>query len=76
MYHSVHSRILCLRDNAIIYPAHDYKGLTATSVVEERTCNPRLTKTLPEFCEIMTNLQLPYPKKLDVSLPANLKCGL
>ena len=76
MYHSVHSRILCLRDNAIIYPAHDYKGLTSTSVVEERTCNPRLTKTLPEFCEIMTNLQLPYPKKLDVSLPANLKCGL
>ena len=52
------------------------QGLSSSSVAEELAMNPRLTKTLPEFVEIMNNLQLPYPKKIDASLPANLKCGL
>ena len=76
LYHSVHSRILNLRDEAILYPGHDYKGLMSASVYEERTSNPRLTKPLAEFIELMANLQLPYPKKIVESVPANLKCGL
>jgi len=47
-----------------------------TTVGEQKRRNPRLTKPKAEFCEIMKNLGLPYPKKLDVSLPANLNCGV
>ena len=76
LYHSVHSRILNMRDEATLYPGHDYKGLMSASVYEERTSNPRLTKSLPEFVEIMANLNLPHPKKIVESVPANLKDGL
>ena len=62
--------------NPRIYPAHDYKGLTVSSVAEEKAFNPRLTKTREEFVEIMQSLGLPYPKKIDASLPANRVCGL
>ena len=76
LYQSVWSRILSLPDNTVLYPAHDYKGQTATTVGEEKMFNPRLTKTKEEFITIMTNLNLAYPKKIDVSLPANMVCGL
>ena len=59
-----------------MYPAHDYKGITKTSVAEEKRLNPRLTKSKPEFIDLMNNLGLAYPKKIDVSLPANKVCGL
>lgn len=76
LYDSVHGQILSLPDDYTLYPAHDYKGLTATTVEEEKKFNPRLTKSKEEFIDIMNNLGLPYPKKIDVSLPANLVCGL
>lgn len=47
-----------------LYPAHDYKGLPYTTVDEEKRLNPRLTKPLNEFVEIMENLNLPYPKMI------------
>ena len=59
-----------------LYPAHDYKGRTQSTVGEEKAHNPRLSKPLEEFVEIMANLNLPYPKKIDASLPANLQCGI
>ncbi|KAK3880218.1 hypothetical protein Pcinc_015287 [Petrolisthes cinctipes] len=76
LYHSVHSQILSLPSEFILYPAHDYKGQTATTVAEEKQFNPRLTKNKEEFNDIMNNLGLAYPKKIDVSLPANKVCGL
>ncbi|XP_022118491.1 persulfide dioxygenase ETHE1, mitochondrial isoform X2 [Pieris rapae] len=76
LYKSVHSRIFTLPDHFILYPAHDYKGLTSTTVGEEKKYNPRLTKPLEEFVKIMENLNLPYPKKIDESLPANKVCGV
>ncbi|XP_050677522.1 persulfide dioxygenase ETHE1, mitochondrial isoform X2 [Leptidea sinapis] len=76
LYHSVHSRIFTLPDHFKVYPAHDYKGQTASSVGEEKKYNPRLTKSLEEFVQIMDNLNLPYPKKIDESIPANKVCGL
>ena len=69
-------KILSLPDNFALYPAHDYKGITKTSVAEEKKLNPRLTKSKPEFIDLMNNLGLAYPKKIDVSLPANKVCGL
>lgn len=78
LYRSVREKIFSLPDTCLLYPAHDYKGRTVTSVAEEKQHNPRLgvRKTEPEFVAIMANLKLAYPKKIDVALPANLQCGL
>jgi sulfur dioxygenase len=72
----VHSQLFTLPGDTLVYPAHDYKGRTASSIVEEKSFNPRLTKVREDFITFMNNLGLPYPKKIDVSLPANLKGGL
>jgi len=76
LYDSVWNQILSLPENFKLFPAHDYKGQTVTSVAEEKSLNPRLTKTRQQFIEIMDNLNLSYPAKIDVSLPANKVCGL
>ncbi|CAI0449168.1 unnamed protein product [Linum tenue] len=76
LYHSVHSQIFTLPKDTYIYPAHDYKGFTVSTVGEEIQCNPRLTKDKETFKSIMENLNLPYPKMIDVAVPANLVCGL
>ncbi|CAG4951060.1 unnamed protein product [Parnassius apollo] len=65
LYESVHSKIFTLPDHYTLYPAHDYKGQTATTVGEEKKYNPRLTKTLKEFVHIMDTLNLPYPKMIE-----------
>lgn len=75
LYNSVHTKIFQLPDDATIYPAHDYKGFSASTVGEEKRLNPRLSKPLEEFEAIMAGLNLPYPKKMDVSVPRNFKCG-
>jgi sulfur dioxygenase len=77
MYRSVHLQLFTLPDSCLIYPAHDYRGLTSTSVGEEKRFNPRLGGALSEndFVGYMKNLNLPHPKKLDIAVPANLKCG-
>ena len=72
----VHEKIFTLPDTTEIFPAHDYKGLSKSSVFEERTLNPRLTLSKDDYIKLMGNLNLPYPKKIDASLPANLKCGV
>ena len=64
LYKSVHSVIFNLQDNFRIYPGHDYNGRTVTTVAEEKKLNPRLTKSLEDFVEIMKNLNLPYPKMI------------
>ena len=78
LYRSVHEQILSLPMGFTVYPAHDYKGRTATSVEEELRLNPRLgqNKSEAEFVKIMNELDLPYPRKLDTALPANTRCGV
>jgi sulfur dioxygenase len=77
MYRSVREQIFSLPDECLLYPAHDYRGLTATSVAEERRFNPRLggDMALGDFAGYMKNLRLAHPKLLDVAVPANLRCG-
>lgn len=77
MFRSVHEQILALPDTCLLYPAHDYRGLTVTSVAEERRFNPRLGGYIGEqdFVGYMENLGLPHPKLMDVAVPANLVCG-
>jgi glyoxylase-like metal-dependent hydrolase (beta-lactamase superfamily II)/rhodanese-related sulfurtransferase len=77
MYRSVHAQIFSLPETCLLYPGHDYRGLTVTSVGEERRFNPRLGGELSEddFVGYMNNLGLPHPKQIDIAVPANLKCG-
>lgn len=77
LYRSVHERIFTLPDGCLLYPAHDYRGLTVTTVGEERRFNPRLGGAIgaDDFAGYMDNLGLPHPKKMDLAVPANLTCG-
>jgi glyoxylase-like metal-dependent hydrolase (beta-lactamase superfamily II)/rhodanese-related sulfurtransferase len=77
MYHSVHNQIFSLPDSCLLYPAHDYRGLTATSVAEERRFNPRLGGEIAvaDFTGYMKNMRLAHPKLIDIAVPANLRCG-
>lgn len=77
MYRSVHGQIFTLPDHCLLYPGHDYRGLTASSVAEERRFNPRLggDSNLGDFVGHMEHLGLPHPKLIDIAVPANLRCG-
>lgn len=76
LYDSVHSQIFTLPKDTLVYPAHDYKGFTVSTVGEEMLYNPRLSKDKETFKTIMQNLNLSYPKMMDVAVPANMVCGL
>ena len=77
LFRSVRERIFSLPDRCLVYPGHDYRGLTVTSVGEEKLYNPRLGEAVGEgdFVGYMTHLGLPHPKQMDAAVPANLKCG-
>jgi sulfur dioxygenase len=76
LYRSVWDKILSLPDTTRLYPGHDYKGRTVTTVAEEKVYNPRLRLDVDAFVALMEGLGLPYPKKIDEAVPANLKNGL
>jgi sulfur dioxygenase len=77
LYGNVRGKLLSLPPETKLYPGHDYKGRTVTTVDEERRLNARLKDGISEdqFVTIMANLKLPKPKMIDVAVPANLKCG-
>ncbi len=76
-YDSIFNRLLKLPEDTLVYPAHDYKGETVSTIAEERAFNPRLqVKTVDEYVELMSNLHLPDPKMMDIAVPANARVGL
>ena len=76
-YESIFNRLLKLPDETFVYPAHDYKGETVSTIGEERAFNPRLrVKSVAEYEQLMANLHLPNPKMMDVAVPANMRVGL
>ncbi|CDX35991.1 Beta-lactamase domain-containing protein [Mesorhizobium sp. SOD10] len=76
-YESIFGRLLRLPDATLVYPAHDYKGDTVSTIGEEKAFNPRLqVRSVEEYVEIMNNLKLANPKMMDVAVPANMKVGL
>jgi glyoxylase-like metal-dependent hydrolase (beta-lactamase superfamily II) len=77
LYRSIHEKIFSLPDDTLVFPGHDYQQRHVSSVAQERERNPRLGggRTLDEFVAIMTGLNLPQPKKIDVAVPANRQCG-
>ena len=76
-YDSIFGRLLKLPDETMVFPAHDYKGDTVSTIGEEKRYNPRLqVRSVDEYVELMNNLKLPNPKLMDVVLPANMHVGL
>jgi sulfur dioxygenase len=76
-YDSIFGRLLKLPEATLVYPAHDYKGDTVSTIGEEKAFNPRLqVKSIEEYVELMNNLKLGNPKMMDVAVPANMKVGL
>ena len=76
-YDSIFNKLLKLPDETLVYPAHDYKGETVSTIGEEKLFNPRLkVKSVDEYVGLMNNLNLPNPKMMDVAVPANMHVGL
>jgi sulfur dioxygenase len=76
-YDSIFNKLLKLPEATLVYPAHDYKGDTVSTIGDEKLFNPRLkVKSIDEYAELMNNLKLPNPKMMDVAVPANMRVGL
>jgi glyoxylase-like metal-dependent hydrolase (beta-lactamase superfamily II)/rhodanese-related sulfurtransferase len=76
-YESIFGRLLKLPDETLVYPGHDYKGDTVSTIGEERAFNPRLrVRSVEEYAALMDSLRLPDPKMMDVAVPANRQVGL
>ena len=78
LYRSIHDKFFTLPDETLVYPAHDYEGRQITTIGQEKNRNPRVgnNKSLEEFVEIMDNMDLPYPRKIDFAVPGNEQCGM
>ncbi|MGY5811780.1 MBL fold metallo-hydrolase [Rhizobium sp. LEGMi198b] len=75
-YDSIFNKLLKLPDETLVYPAHDYKGDTVSTIGEEKLFNPRLkVRSADEYADLMNNLKLPNPKMMDVAVPANVHVG-
>jgi glyoxylase-like metal-dependent hydrolase (beta-lactamase superfamily II)/rhodanese-related sulfurtransferase len=75
-FDSIFNKLLKLPDETMVFPAHDYKGETVSTIGEERTFNPRLqVKSLDQYVDLMNGLNLPNPKMMDVAVPANMRVG-
>ncbi|HLL28825.1 MAG TPA: MBL fold metallo-hydrolase [Xanthobacteraceae bacterium] len=76
-YDSIFGKLLKLPEETLVFPAHDYKGETVSTIGEEKRFNPRLqVKSVDEYADLMGKLNLPNPKMMDVAVPANLHVGL
>ncbi len=76
-YDSIFNKLLRLPEETMVFPAHDYKGETVSTIGEEKAFNPRLqVKSVDEYVGVMSSLNLPNPKMMDVAVPANMRIGL
>jgi len=75
-YDSLHDKLLCLPDETLVCPGHDYMGRQVSSIGEEKALNPRLKAgSRAAYIELMAGLALPPPRMMDVAVPANLRLG-
>lgn len=76
-YESLFNKLLRLPDHTMVYPAHDYNGMTVSTILEEKRHNPRLQVPHKNaYIELMNGLNLENPQLMDIAVPANLQCGL
>ncbi|MDJ0776325.1 MAG: MBL fold metallo-hydrolase [Gammaproteobacteria bacterium] len=78
LYDSITHKLFVLSDDTIVYPAHDYNGRTSSTIGEEKRWNPRLGGGRPrqEFVDLMNNLNLDMPKRINEAVPANMSVGI
>jgi glyoxylase-like metal-dependent hydrolase (beta-lactamase superfamily II)/rhodanese-related sulfurtransferase len=78
LYNSIKNKLYTLPDQVLVFPGHDYKGMTQTSIGEEKQFNPRINinTSQEDFIQTMKNLKLANPKKIHEAVPANLRCGI
>lgn len=77
LFDAIHSKLFTLPDDTEVYPAHDYAGLTMSTIKEERAHNRRLVgRSRDAFIELMAGLNLPRPRYIDTAVPANRACGI
>jgi sulfur dioxygenase len=75
-YNSIFNKLLKLPEKTLLYPAHDYNGEKVSSIGKEKKFNPRLqVNSENEYIKIMSNLNLPEPKMMDVNVARNIKLG-
>jgi glyoxylase-like metal-dependent hydrolase (beta-lactamase superfamily II) len=76
-YDSLFNKLLKLSEQTLVYPAHDYHGMTVSTIWEEKHHNPRLQVSNKQaYVELMNSLKLDNPRMMDIAVPANHKCGL
>ena len=76
-YDSLFNKLLCLPEETLVYPGHDYKGMMVSTIGEEKRFNPRLqVSSAKEYAQLMAGLNLEKPKLIDIAVPVNLKCGI
>ncbi|MCV6605570.1 MAG: MBL fold metallo-hydrolase [Porticoccaceae bacterium] len=76
-YNSIFNKLLTLPEDTLVYPGHDYRGMTVSTIGEEKRFNPRLqVASAEDYAHIMDNLNLPNPKLIDIAVPANIELGL
>ena len=75
-YNSIFNKLLKLPDETLVYPAHDYKGEKVSTIGKERKQNPRLqVSSVDEYIDIMNNLNLKKPAKIESNVSKNLNLG-
>jgi glyoxylase-like metal-dependent hydrolase (beta-lactamase superfamily II) len=76
-YDSLFNKLLKLPEQTLVYPAHDYHGMTVSTIWEEKHHNPRLQVSNKQaYVELMNSLKLDNPRMMDIAVPANRKCGM
>ena len=76
-YDSLFDKLLKLPEDTLVYPAHDYNGMTVSTIGEEKRHNPRLQVAgKQDYIELMNGLELDDPRLMDIAVPANRACGL
>ena len=75
-YNSLFNNLLKLPEETLVYPGHDYNGKFSSTIGNEKKFNPRLqVKNVDEYVELMSNLNLPKPKLIDINVSRNIKLG-
>jgi glyoxylase-like metal-dependent hydrolase (beta-lactamase superfamily II) len=78
LYSSITGKLFSLPGETLVYPGHDYNGFSVSTIAEEKAFNPRLGngRSRESFVELMNNLELDPPRRIDEAVPGNLHCGL
>ena len=77
IYNSIRNKIFTYPNETIIYPGHNYKGLTSSTIEYEKKHNPNVGDNIKidDYIERERNMNRPYPKRFDIAVPANMFCG-